>query len=908
MKSKNLLLALALPVAFAACTADDFITEQSGNPALAGRKVVGNITFVAPNNADTRLIWEDNRLKWTDTDKLGAALMDAHNGGTDADPTKNYTIGNALFSNYRYDYVNGDFTNDNATFVEGNYFVYAQFKAVQKRTGLAYLIPAVQESGVDGRDSWYNNQMWLDHIFVSEGNSQVEVNPLPVFPTVSLKAKYEGAQSGVVIKKIVVTDATEFGNEGTVQPLSVPITAYDALVGLTPVAVTGKNFDAADYKVSGSASMDKVFNAYKKAIADFGTVYTVAEGKTKSDIVNPNIADYFKADNKKSPNLALKYTTEAANVAGVMVVPQQATAHTAGNLKFEIYTNKGLVTIAGTANGMSNAFALAAKKDYVTTPATGADDTLLKNKAANAIRYDAGISTSFLAVLTAGQTKSIEFGFKDDAILVPNALTVSNTEELKDYLTNWYTGKKGKIVGGTFVTITASPASVGESVDIDNEVLAFMANAANPELKFAGTVTIPAGTAANALDKITKGGSNLDIINKTTLTWIDNTKTFTSITNEGTLTVGEAAGKAIGFTGVINNMGTLTLQGDVVTVTNGSNGKPANNTAIVTLKKGATTTLTNHAVVSVEGAATVAALINNNSLTVKSGTLTTDGASTNTANITVAKDATWSVEGSFTNLGNTANAGAGTVTNNGTITVTAGQFVNAVSTASGNTANGKVVNNGQIACSGSGAFTNNADMDASAGSITLITTNAATAEIVVADGVGAINVPTNNGKITYIVGAQGALKTIPTAANSLRITATVDFKDLSSEEIDYVEFRSTASMIISDTSAKGKEKATFANVIFNGGTSASKVLFTINNKLVASKILTIAKNAKIIINTELEFASTDGGDFKNDGSILIVGTLNFSGIEVGSKDTVTLGDYLFTGGSASNITWKKIVP
>lgn len=229
MKTKHFLMALALPAVFAACTADDFVTGQPENPNLANRTVVGNISFVSPDVANTRLIW-DNGLKWTETDKLGAALMDERKGGTpDEDPTKNYTIVDKLYSNYRYDYVNGSFVNGNAQFVEGNYFVYAQYNAEQTRTGLAYSIPTNQEDGTDGRDSWYKNQMWLDHIFVEQGDKNVEVNPIAVFPVVAFKAMYEGTNSGVEIRKVVVTDGTgKFAVNGTVQPSTKSIT-YDAL-------------------------------------------------------------------------------------------------------------------------------------------------------------------------------------------------------------------------------------------------------------------------------------------------------------------------------------------------------------------------------------------------------------------------------------------------------------------------------------------------------------------------------------------------------------------------------------------------------------------------------------------------------------------------------------------------------
>lgn len=898
MKTKHFLMALALPAVFAACTADDFVTGQPENPNLANRTVVGNISFVSPDVANTRLIW-DNGLKWTETDKLGAALMDQTNGKSDEDPTKNYTIVDNLYSNYRYDYVNGSFVNGNAQFVEGNYFVYAQYNAEQTRTGLAYSIPTNQEDGTDGRDSWYKNQMWLDHIFVKQGDKNVEVNPIAVFPVVAFKAMYEGTNSGVEIRKVVVTDGTaQFAVNGTVQPSSKEIT-YDALKNLKSVSFAEGSAD--DYKkASAAATLADVFNLYKKAIEDYGTKYTTESPIT--DIVNPNIADFFVADAEKSPTLTLNYTDPKASVNSVMVVPQ-STARTAANLKFEIYTNKGIVTISGTEGTMSKLFTLNDKKDYTTD---AGDD--LNQKAFNAIRYNDGFKNAFLTAVTAGQMEKVEIGFKDDAILVPATLTVSDTEELKYYLTNWYAGKKGAIVGGdnNTVTINAVPAT-GKTVDIDNEVLTFMANAANPSLKFEGIVTIPAETSADALDKIVKGASNLNIVNNAVLAWTDKTHEFTAITNNATLTIGQNDDKpAEDFVGNLTNLGTLTLYADVTEITNGSS---ANTIATLNLNKGTVATLTNHAVVKVNGTVTVTGLTNNNELTVVKGTLTTGTGSVNNHAITVSEGAEWTVSDGFNNIGSADDAEAATIENNGTITVTGGTFNNEATTATNiaKKVNAKITNNGQIACSGEGSFTNSGDMDANANSITLITTNAAGAEVVVADGSAYINVPTNKGKITFIVTEQAALKAIPSSANSLRITATIDLKDLdnSGSGIKYLEFRSDKAMTI--TCNAEPKKSTFDHVIFNGGSAVSPVSFVVKNDLTANETLEVKKNARVTIENKMTFAAAKdkATGFINNGSLLIIGTLDFSGIAVSDKESVNLGTYLFAGGSAdTNITWK----
>lgn len=910
MKAKHVFMSLVLPTVLAACTADDFMTEQ-GNANLSDRPVVGNVEFILPG-ADTRVGVEGDGYKWTESDKLGAALMDTWSK-PDADDI--YTISNNLFTNYRYDYVNGSFTNSNAVFVEGNYFIYAPFNADQKREGLAYSINNVQESGEDGTKSLTDNQFFLDHVFVEQGNSAVEVDPIQVFPRIVLNAIYEGSKD-VLINKIVIKATDKFGVNGKVTPAETLTAQYDALSGLGATEISGKGFAASDYQVVTTGSnLAKTYDAYKKAVADLNVKYTLPEGKKKGDLVNPNVVDFYTADaSAKADNMTLIYSVPAADVKGILVAPVEE-EHSESNVTIEIYTNKGLVTIAGAAgNLMSNNFVLDSDvADYPTTSTvTG---TGLLDDAQRAIAYT-GVK-DYIAGVKAGKSQNVTVKFKDDAILVPPTLTVTSTEELKYYLNNWYAGKKGLIApgAGNVVTVTADPAE-GETIELDGEVLAFIQNSANPVIKFVGDVVIPADADASTLNNIVKGTADLNVVNKGVQNWTK-AATFTEIVNEGELTVGTGAqdetatytvttvenkgtmtvNKAISATIYNDNM--LTLNANVGKVRNGSDNSGAdkedgNHTATLTVNKGTVTTLFNYAKVSVPAGktATITNLSNYYQVAV-AGTLTTEGTSKSEkatngkegdAVITVAAGASWIVDGtSFTN--------SGAVENKGTITVMS-TFDN----------NGSVENYGQIACASGAAFNNNKDMHVYAESITLISDNQ-DAEIVVEQGVTSINVAgTNQGKITFVVSTQEGLESIPDIANSLRITASsIQFaKDFNTgNEYDYVEFMPAGNMTISV--AEGG--VSFANVEFTAGNSNKT--FTLNSNLTASEKLTIDAKSKVIINKTLTFGSTTASNFTNKGEMLIIGTLHFSNIASTSSGDVTLGKYLFAGGSAAtNITWQ----
>lgn len=924
MKARHLFVTLFLPSVFMACTADDWTTEQQGNPALQGRKVVGDITFVAPD-ADTRVVYDPETmgLKWTSADKLGAALMDETTDG------ENYNLVDKVYTNYLYTYENGVFTNGNATFVEGNYFIYAQYRDQARTGGLAYFINPDQETGTnDKMQSWYDNQMFLDHVFIAQGaDNQVEINPLGVFPRTRFDLKYEGSNyNDLVINKIVVKDANgKFNVVGALTPESTHTANYSPLGTYEITAINSSGVTKNDYENS-TATIADAFNLYKKAKADLGVKYTV-NGVEAKDVkfVSPILANYFDAtkDAKDATAMTLNFSEPANFVQGFMILPLSE-SHTNTKLTFEIYTNKGMVTIAGTSSDMSNAFTMNDVVDYPTSAVVSG--TTLQDKAQRAINFT-GVYATFVTGLVSDVQQNTKINFKDDAILVPSEITVSDTEELVYYLQNWYANKKGNVVGGdeNTVTVTAAPKA-NSTVDINATVLEFIKNdAANPVVKFVGDIVIPEGADATTINYIKKGSDDLNILNKATQNWTA-TAEFTTLTNEGTLTIGTGVAnetatytvptvtnngtmtvnKALVAGHTINNNNVLTLNANVETVSNGkanssATSNDANHNATLTINKGIVNSLSNNALLNIPVAKTaeVKALYNRYKITIEGylnvSTTASDSknatyGTTGDAEITVSEGATWAIGANFDNKG--------IVTNNGTITVNSGIFTN----------NGTVNTIGQIACASTGKFNNANDMNVSgANSITLISDNQ-NAEIIVSEEVSSIFVAGNQGKITYIIESQDGMNTIPAIANSLRITSgSINLQNFSNisrvsaggKEIVYVEFMpSTATININCNTTTGNE---FKNVAFTAGTTAKT--FNLFGNLTADTSLNIGANASVVINNNLTFAAASETGFTNDGQMLIIGKLNF----VFSKpsDTSFLGTYLFAGGDAiTNITWQ----
>lgn len=139
MRTKQCLAALCLPLAFAACSNEDFVTET---PSLGNRGTV-NVTINAQkpsfNDVDTRMsIDENNNFLWEkDLDKIGAAMTD----GTEYNNIKD----NKVLVNYPFTAQSNGATsafNAKSSIAKGNYLFYYGYTDVLDRGSLDLSVPA----------------------------------------------------------------------------------------------------------------------------------------------------------------------------------------------------------------------------------------------------------------------------------------------------------------------------------------------------------------------------------------------------------------------------------------------------------------------------------------------------------------------------------------------------------------------------------------------------------------------------------------------------------------------------------------------------------------------------------------------------------------------------------------------
>ncbi len=139
-------MTMALPLAFAACTSDEFESFNNQGEALKNRKDLGQVALTVGGDAQTR---------WTGSmgaevgDRIGAVLIDNKTADGSEDPMDDYTVsGTEIFTNYMYQ-NDGTAWRTNANLVEGNYYFYAPYVEYQGRGLLKFATPLVQTIDVD---------------------------------------------------------------------------------------------------------------------------------------------------------------------------------------------------------------------------------------------------------------------------------------------------------------------------------------------------------------------------------------------------------------------------------------------------------------------------------------------------------------------------------------------------------------------------------------------------------------------------------------------------------------------------------------------------------------------------------------------------------------------------------------
>lgn len=324
MKTKHLLIALALPSLFAACTAEEF---ENGNDtvALKNRTPLGDITLDFGGNADTRLGLGDNSFyafNWVDGDDLGASLIDTRNGtdisGADADHITGYNLTTTPQTNYRYEYNAGKWTS-NAAMVEGNYVFYMPYVENTNREATMAVLPTTQtleKRTIDGKEAYttYNNVlsqakangniMAVAYKFLTaqgennDGNKSINITfkqlyATPMFTISNYAQDKDGKLTDLTIKKIELSLKTnaQFTVKSPLKYTSnASNTAYTEANGTNKsiVAQLNENLKADDsnVKVGSWVNLNGVNNKEKRATSDLLGIYGEEDATSAKITIN----------------------------------------------------------------------------------------------------------------------------------------------------------------------------------------------------------------------------------------------------------------------------------------------------------------------------------------------------------------------------------------------------------------------------------------------------------------------------------------------------------------------------------------------------------------------------------------------------------------------------------------------
>lgn len=222
MKTKYLLMTMALPAVFAACSNDDFM-EQSANPvADDGRRLVGEVVIV-PNfgeNADTRLDWVNKGDGYypqieADYDQIGAAQIDEYSSHR----WPHFALSNDINTNYNFWLEERDGRMvwvASSPLTEGNYIFYMNYDDQMMGRGTMYdeVDPVQYAKDREGKYDAYgalDNQFYMGYNFLKAEDSKKganEVSPrlTPIHSMIRVRAHYTD-NGQVKIKKIAIRKA-----------------------------------------------------------------------------------------------------------------------------------------------------------------------------------------------------------------------------------------------------------------------------------------------------------------------------------------------------------------------------------------------------------------------------------------------------------------------------------------------------------------------------------------------------------------------------------------------------------------------------------------------------------------------------------------------------------------------------
>lgn len=600
MKTKHLFFAAALPLAFAACTNEDF-ESMNGQPEIGGdqRPLVEVKLDFQKGDANTRVDYDGIKYSWESTDSIGAFLMDeiASNNrpfGSTAEAWKTET----WLEHYKLvDYIHTDYpfswsTTENAWVApsklqEGNYFFAAPYETYNGERQLVHYIDGQTQTGgsVESmNEAISKNQYFIGYAQVKAGTGNKEALKSVIMTPVLAPVKVTLRNIGTLAKDVekIIIRGTNVATALTVNPTDAQYggtnedgsikagNAYNLETGKRVSWITnGNNFNYANL-------IDAEEDVYTVAGKQF--VYNIASGATdynKGDalrqIVHPSYSESTAAAAPKYEKQAVlsftspvKVNPNGGEIHFAVMVNTLEKIESAETLTMDIITTQGQITEIDLTT---------AKEEEV---GAGLDpNTVLLNKAVTSLKP--GTKNELIIQfdnnsVVKSSTKNIQ---DEDELLAfinwnaentrLNTATLQRdvrfTKEMYDALiTDSY---KGRLA----IQYTTGSDKNKAKLLVDNDVPTDVLNVL--DLKNTNVVVVLDGErklTKDIADKLKDGG--LTIENIGTMAINEDVTTYVELNNYGTINIAESA-KLNGTTkNNINNYGMVVNEGEFYNLNN----------------------------------------------------------------------------------------------------------------------------------------------------------------------------------------------------------------------------------------------------------------------------------------------------------------------------------------------------
>ena len=650
-------MTMALPLAFAACTSDEFESFNNQGEALKNRKDLGQVALMFEGDAQTR---------WTESlgaeigDRVGAVLIDQLNDGVydEEDPMSNYTIsGSQVFSNYMYE-NDGTAWRTNANLVEGSYYFYAPYVAHQGRGLIKLNTPVVQTIDVDADGNIEPNSgianfakagetpfvIGYKFLASTDDNTDVTISMKHLFAYPEIKFTNNSGEAVTLSRVLIQNTGDGFVASGDLNNSAIGgangklfITGEQDRKSIEAAKELGEAYDPAKDPTGENKPEFLSWGAWSTVFAYDEGGQTIPDGLdnlTTADLLTETAStELIRVDFSDNVTVADKET-----ISFRVVMPAGTYSTKDLSLWFVVPSGKAY-RVAMEENRQS--------QNQITT--------MLQD------RYTAQDYTTDGRLKTGA--KQFEVAIDEDAKLDDAPSVVTTTEALIDLLEY-----EKSNTGALNVTLA------GSDIEFNQDVLNAIANMESQSVEFSGLINIVGSKDAEkpmVIDQtvifdqaVVKEGyttfseSTLEYgevtIEKGATLTVQTAKQGGTITNKGNLVVGDAT------ISEVVNYGSITFAGNG-TINSLTDKSTDEETLTITVDKGAKYTykatdkfnVINNGTLEIAAGAEIAGNITNNGVIELKGAATNKGALTNAAGAQINGDYT------LTN--------AGTLTNNGTV-------------------------------------------------------------------------------------------------------------------------------------------------------------------------------------------------------------------------------------------------